>query len=97
MKITSESLIRQVEGNIVSDMDGEKVMMSIKNGKYYNLGSMGGIIWDKIAKVNSITNLVEMLTDEYEIEKLNCQNQVVAFIEKLKEENLIMISNEKER
>jgi len=33
-----------VEGNIVSNMDGEKVMLSIKNGKYYNLGEIGGFI-----------------------------------------------------
>ena len=30
----------QKEGNVVSDMDGEKVMLSIHNGKYYNLGEV---------------------------------------------------------
>ena len=27
-------------------MDGEKVMLSINNGKYYNLGEIGGDIWE---------------------------------------------------
>ena len=35
-----------MKGNIVSDMGGEKVMLSIENGKYYNLGEMGGEIWE---------------------------------------------------
>ena len=38
--------VSQREGNIVSDMGGEKVMLSINNGKYYNLGEMGGEIWE---------------------------------------------------
>lgn len=32
----------QGTGNIVSDMGGEKVMLSVLNGKYYNLGEVGG-------------------------------------------------------
>ena len=40
--------VTQGKGNIVSDMGGEKVMLSIENGKYYNLGEMGGEIWDLI-------------------------------------------------
>ena len=29
-------------------MDGEKVMLSIEKGKYYNLGLLGGVIWELI-------------------------------------------------
>ena len=29
-------------------MGGEKVMLSVKNGKYYNLGEIGGEIWELI-------------------------------------------------
>ena len=30
-------MIVQSKGNIVSDMGGEKVMLSVNNGKYYQL------------------------------------------------------------
>lgn len=42
------TVVNQVEGNIVSDMDGEKVILCIQNGKYYNLGQVGGDIWSLI-------------------------------------------------
>jgi Coenzyme PQQ synthesis protein D (PqqD) len=96
LKIKPETLIQQRLGNIVSDMDGEKVMMSIQNGKYYNLGSIGGIIWDEIANSTSIEILVEKLTDKYDIEPTECMNQVICFIEKLQDEKLINISYEKQ-
>lgn len=96
LKIKPETLIQQRLGNIVSDMDGEKVMMSIQNGKYYNLGAIGGIIWDEIANSTSIEKLVGKLTDKYDIEKTECMNQVICFIEKLQDEKLINISYEKQ-
>ena len=44
--ISLNQTLSQVKGNIVSDMGGEKVMLSVNNGKYYNLGEIGGDIWD---------------------------------------------------
>lgn len=96
LKIKPETLIQQRLGNIVSDMDGEKVMMSIQNGKYYNLGAVGGIIWNEIADSTSIEKLVGKLTDKYDIEPTECMDQVICFIEKLKDEKLIDISYEKQ-
>ena len=51
--ISLNSTVMQSEGNIVSDMDGEKVMMSVSNNKYYNLGVMEGEIWE----MGSVCNL----------------------------------------
>ena len=51
-EISLESVVSQVDGQIVSDMGGEKVMLSIHNGKYYNLGGLGGRIWEQLIKTN---------------------------------------------
>ncbi|CAH2466605.1 lasso peptide biosynthesis PqqD family chaperone [Bacillus sp. S4] len=83
--------VAQVKGNVVSDMDGEKVMLSIKNGKYYNLGKMGGVIWELIEKPISVTQLITTLLLEYEVEQSQCEGQVVSFLEMLLEEGLVVI------
>lgn len=84
----------QVQGNIVSDMDGEKVMLSIQNGKYYNLGEVGGVIWDKVKAPALVHNIIEDLVTEYTVEKEECQNQVLSFLEHLMKENLIEVIKE---
>ena len=89
--ISLEQVVSQVEGNIISDMDGEKVMLSIKNGKYYNLGTIGGDIWDQIKEPKSIQALINSLMDIYEVEEEECKDQVLSFLDKLLEENLINI------
>ncbi|MEH7180535.1 lasso peptide biosynthesis PqqD family chaperone [Neobacillus vireti] len=83
--------ISQVKGNIVSDMAGEKVMLSIKNGKYYNLGEIGGDIWDLIEEPISINQLVSTLMNQYEINQSECEEQVISFLEHLLSEELVII------
>jgi hypothetical protein len=90
--ISLEQIVSQVEGNIISDMDGEKVMLSINNGKYYNLGNIGGEIWDQIKEPKSIQSLINYLIDIYNVEEEECKDQVLSFLNKLLEENLIYIS-----
>lgn len=85
--------VQQGTGNIVSDMGGEKVMLSIQNGKYYNLGELGGEIWEKIKEETTIEVLVNSLLEEYEVEKDVCEKQVISFLETLSEEGLIVLKN----
>jgi acetylornithine/succinyldiaminopimelate/putrescine aminotransferase len=87
--ISLKDTVVQGEGNIVSDMDGEKVMLSVKNGKYYNLGDIGGEIWELIKSPTAITKLVDMLTASYEVEESECLQQVLSYLEHLLNEGLI--------
>lgn len=87
--IKSQSILRQVEGNIVSDMDGEKVMLSVHNGKYYNLGQMGGEIWEQIKNPIMTEDLIEFLMKHYEVEQDECREQVLSFLNLLLDERLI--------
>lgn len=61
--ISFTDIVSQAEGNIVSDMDGEKVMLSVQNGKYYNLGETGGEIWEYMKEPTSIKNLIHLLVE----------------------------------
>ena len=81
--------IMQGQENIVSDMDGETVMMNIANGNYYNLGKLGGRIWDLIGTPITIAELVNTLVSEYEVEQSVCEEQVNTFLVRLSEERLI--------
>lgn len=90
--IQAHDEVVQVQGNIVSDMDGEKVMLSIQNGKYYNLGSTGGEIWERIATPTPISQLVEHFYSSYNIERDVCEQQIIDFLEQLVQEGLVEVS-----
>lgn len=89
--IALHDVVLQSPGNIVSDMGGEKVMMSVENGKYYNLGNIGGEIWVRLETPLSVNEIIESLIKEYEVEKEECVEQVVAFLQMLYQEKLIQV------
>jgi hypothetical protein len=89
--LSLDQIVTQRKGNIVSNMGGEKVMLSIENGKYYNLGEVGGDIWDSIEAPQTIAELVGKMITNYEIDKDTCINHVLTFLEMLKEEELIVV------
>lgn len=84
-----DDIVVQVKGNLESNMDGEKVMMSVHSGKYYNLGQIGGVIWDKIESPVSVRQLIAFLTTEYDIDREACGQQVIGFLQSMLQEQLI--------
>lgn len=90
-RLSLNHLVSQGKGNIVSDMGGEKVMLSVSNGKYYNLGEMGGEIWEMIESPTVINELISKLMNQYNVEKSQCEEEVLSFLEVLQNDNLIQI------
>ncbi|PEQ39565.1 PqqD family protein [Bacillus cereus] len=89
--ISLHSFVVQGQENVVSDMDGEKVMMSIHNGKYYNLGGIGGEIWSLINELISVNQVIDILLSQYMIEEAECKEQVLSFLNHLYAEGLISV------
>ncbi|MFS0822765.1 lasso peptide biosynthesis PqqD family chaperone [Bacillus sp. 1P02SD] len=87
--ISLNNTVSQSEGNIVSNMGEEKVMLSVQNGKYYNLGEIGGEIWDLIESPKSVNEVISSLVNDYDVTQTECEEQVQSFLEHLYNEKLI--------
>ena len=92
-KITPDTIIQRNNEILTSDLDGEKVMMSIKRGEYYGLGKTGTFIWDNIDEPVKISDLVAMITEKYNVDKNQCFKDILPFITDLIEKELIIATN----
>ncbi|MFD4817503.1 lasso peptide biosynthesis PqqD family chaperone [Peribacillus butanolivorans] len=92
-RVSEKHLYSQNPGNIVSDMDGEKVMLSVQKGKYYNLGELGGEIWELMKEPITIDELVKTLQSQYDVAQTECEEQVTDFINQLLEHGLVKIED----
>lgn len=92
--IALSDFIVSCEQNIVSDMGDEKVMLSIRNGNYYNLGTTGGRIWDFLNEKISVKEIVDQLLSEYDVEQKECEYQVISFLEQMRKEGLVLVTQE---
>jgi len=89
MKINLETIIQQNKDILTSNIDGEKVMMSIRFGEYYGLGKIGSFIWDHIEEPIKISDLVNLITKKYEVDEEKCFNDIVPFLTDLLKKELI--------
>ncbi len=91
--LNKDSTVYRNPEMLSSNMDGEKVMMSIENGEYYGLNQIGSRIWELIETPKTIDDLVGKLTDEFDVSPEICENDVMVFLRELLEKNLITVND----
>ena len=89
--INNEDRIILNQELLQSEIDGETIMMSIDNGKYYGLNTVASRIWEIIKDEPLFSEIIEKLTIEYDIEKQQCETETKEFIDKLIENKLIKL------
>ena len=74
-----------------TDLDGEKVMMNLDKGEYFMMNEVGSRIWELIEGNTPIVNIIETLTNEYDVDEETCENTVMEFLGRLKNADLIKV------
>ncbi|NOQ26733.1 MAG: lasso peptide biosynthesis PqqD family chaperone [Bacteroidales bacterium] len=88
--INLHTVIQRKEEILASNLDGEKVMMSIEKGEYYGLGKTGTFIWDNIEESIKIADLIKLIIEKYNVDENQCFEDIVPFIKDLIEKELIV-------
>ena len=89
--LSMQSVITRNTEIVTADMDGETVMMSIELGKYYNLGKMGSVIWNMIETPLTVEALIGKLLNAYDVERAQCETEVLAFLSDTVENGLVKL------
>lgn len=91
MDFTTESIIERSKEVIASEVENELVMMSLQNGKYYGIDSIGGDIWKMVETPLKVSEICERLMKEYNVDASTCEVDVIEFLKQLGEQGLIDI------
>ena len=75
-----------------ADLDGEVVVLSIDNGKYYSMNEVGSRIWALVQRPIAVAALIDLLVGEFEVERTVCEQQVLVFLRELHADGLVQIS-----
>jgi hypothetical protein len=59
------------------------------SGFYFGLNSVASIIWGKLEKEVSFDEIISDLLNEYNIDKLTCENETKIFLDQLLTKNII--------
>lgn len=77
------------------DLNGEAVILNIKNGKYYGVNPVGATIWEVIQSPASFDEMKSAILLEYDVDEETCEREIKTFLDQMKEEDLVEIINEK--
>jgi hypothetical protein len=89
--LTMDVMIAQGEGQVSTVVDEKAVIMSVDNGKYYNLDDIGSRIWALIETPTPVGAVCDQMVQEFEVERATCEGDVLVLINRLLENNLIRI------
>lgn len=71
----------------------EMVVMGVESGLYFGVNSVGATIWKEIQKPSRVDDVVAVLLDKFEVDNKICEQETLAFLKKLQERNLLIVSN----
>src|SRR3954467_7457996 len=82
---TSSTAIRYsaIKEHLYSDLNGEAVVLNLRNGKYYGLNAVGNSIWGLIQTPKSLREIQTSLISEYEMEPEICRLAAEEFLNKM--------------
>ncbi|MNC80779.1 Coenzyme PQQ synthesis protein D [compost metagenome] len=68
-------------------------MLNVKNGKYYNLGEVGGEIWSALDEPVSISRIVQVIQETFDVPAETAEQDVFEFVQSLLAEDLVAIDS----
>ncbi len=79
------------EGVIQTELDDEIVLMHVESGKYYSLNAVGSAVWKQLSSPRSLSELCDLVVDEFEVDPETCRRDVEALLEDLLGLDLVQI------
>lgn len=74
---------------IWTKLNGTVVAMGIGSGKYFEIEGVGQLIWELLEQQRSISELVEAIVAEHEVDAAACERDVREFITALQAADLV--------
>jgi hypothetical protein len=80
---------KAINEHLCCDLNNEAVILSLDNGKYYGINSVGSRIWELLQKPVSFLEIEQTILDEYDVAEEICRQEISRFLELMAAEGLI--------
>ncbi len=85
------SVISRAEGFTTAAVHDELMMLNVEQGAYYSLDPIAAEIWKILEQPTAVNDLTEQLQNRYAVSPEQCQADVLEFLEKLKQNGMILV------
>lgn len=93
-EIRRDSQVVVSKDTVSSTLDDEEVVLDARQGKYFGLNEVGRFVWTRIQSPARVSDLVDALLAEYEVEPEQAESDVLTLLGTLAEKGLIEVQND---
>lgn len=97
IEIELTDIVSRSPSQVSSEVDGETMMMSIEQGKYYSLDEIGSLIWSYMEEPNKVSDMLDMLLERYDVDRETCKRDLLALLNDLGKQGLIEIDDNQDQ
>ena len=72
-----------------TSIDEDTVILDLKSGTYFGLNSIGTRIWNLLQESKTVSEIRNLLLEEYEVEIAECESTLQQLLQKLVKAELI--------
>ena len=94
MTILETSIIIAARDHVAADLGAEAVILHLKSGIYYGLNTSGARIWCLIQEPRTVSEIQNLILEEYEVEPERCATDLRALLRQLANEGLVEVKDE---
>ena len=92
--LNSQTRVQASPDQIFADLAGEAAVLNLKSGIYYGLDALGARIWKLMQTPQTIGQIREALLAEYDVDADRCEKDLYRLIQRMREEDLVVIVHE---
>jgi hypothetical protein len=75
--------------HVACTVAGEVVILHLDDGVYYGLNEVGTRVWQLLEHPRNVDQIVDVITDEFEVERSQCLSDVKELLQALSERGLV--------
>lgn len=91
--VNVDSIISAGPDQLSCDLQGEIAILQLREGVYYGLDGVGTRVWQLIQQPIRVRDLCDRLVAEFEVEREQCEVDVLRLLDDLSAAGLIRIGN----
>jgi len=91
VQITEDTTFVTASSAISTELEGEAVILDTAASEYYGLNAVGTRIWTLLQEPKTLDEIVDVLLEEYSVDRDQCEEDVRKLLNQMMEKNLLEI------
>jgi hypothetical protein len=91
LRVTIETILVQDNEPVGADLDGGRVLLSLRAGAYFNLNPMASEIWQMLAVPCQVGRIFASLSDGHDVDAQTVARDVTPFLQTLVNHRLVRV------